>query len=377
MRVLHVFKTYYPDSFGGIEQVIHQIAQETAKHGVKSDILSLSNNPKSEVIIWQGERIHQAKCNFEIASTRLSVQAIRLFKDLVKEVDLIHYQFPWPYMDFLHFITRVKKPTVVTYQSDIVKQKYLHKLYSPLQNAFLNSVNKIVATSPAYVESSSILPHYKDKIQIIPNGIAPYTEKLDLKKQAFWQQKCGEKFFLFVGVLRYYKGLFILLEAMKGLNYPLVIVGSGHLEKELHNKAKELDLKNIYFVGPVNDEDKFILYSLCKGFVFPSHLRSEAFGVALLEAAMMGKPLISCEIQTGTSYINQNDKTGWVVKPSCPISLRAAIKKLWASSDEVLKKLGDAAKVRYEELFTAEKMGKQYAELYKQLLKTVYRGAII
>ena len=370
MRVLHFYKHYFPDSFGGVEQSIHQIVQATLQYGIKSDILALSYNPSSKVIEWKGERIHQVKCNFEIASTRFSFKAIKTFKELVNEVDVIHYQFPWPYMDLLHFSAKVKKPTIVTYQSDIVRQKYLLKLYQPLQNAFLNSVSKIVATSIPYVESSQVLQQYKNKITVIPNGIAPYTKKIAKNRQEKWRTLCKDKFLLFVGVLRYYKGLSILLNALKGLDYPLVIVGKGPLEDSLRKEVQQLGLHNVHFVGEVSDEDKFALYDLCHGFVFPSHLRSEAFGVALLEAAMMGKPLISCEMQTGTSYINQDGETGWVVRPGCPKALRTAIEALWTSSDDFLTNLGKAAKARYEKLFTAEKIGKRYAELYYNLYHT-------
>ena len=71
------------------------------------------------------------------------------------------------------------------------------------------------------------------------------------------------------------------------------------------------------------------MFELCFAVLFPSHLRSEAFGISLLEGAMYGKPLISSEIGTGTTYINIDKETGLVVPPSDPIALREAMDFLW------------------------------------------------
>ena len=114
----------------------------------------------------------------------------------------------------------------------------------------------------------------------------------------------SKPFFLFVGSMRYYKGLHIALEAIVGTEIQIGIAGVNGIEKDLKAQAAALQLKNIHFFGFVNDEDKVALLNLCHGFIFPSHLRSEAFGISLLEAAVSGKPMISSEIGTGTSFVN-------------------------------------------------------------------------
>ncbi|WP_419831588.1 glycosyltransferase [Endozoicomonas atrinae] len=179
----------------------------------------------------------------------------------------------------------------------------------------------------------------------------------------------GEGFFLFIGVLRYYKGLHILLDALKNTHIPCLIAGSGPIEQELKKKALQSGLSSVHFLGQVSDEVKVALLKLCRGVVFPSHLRSEAFGVTLLEGAMYGKPLISSEIGTGTSYINQNGKTGYVVPPATPSALRRAIEALHNNPDQAAQ-MGQAARLRYEQEFTGALMGKRYAQLYREMLKT-------
>ena len=275
---------------GGVEQFIFQLARAGRSHGIESTVLSLSRNADDKVVQMDGHQACRAKTNFEIASTPFSMSCFRKFAALAKEVDVIHYQFPFPFMDVLHFATQVKKPTVVSYQSDIIRQKNLLKVYSPLKNMFLASVDHIVTTSPNYLETSDVLKRYSDKVSVIPIGLdkasypAPTKERLN-----YWKALFSGRFFLFVGVLRYYKGLHILVEAAQGIDYPIVIIGAGPIEAQLKAQATKLGVTNICFLGLLPDEDKIALLTLCYVMLFPSHLRSEAFGISLLEGAMFGK----------------------------------------------------------------------------------------
>lgn len=369
-RVLHFFKTYYPDSFGGIEQVIFQMCKGTARYGFTGEVLTLSPHAHDEPIEFSGHLVHQAKLDFQLASTGFSWSVFRKFAALAKQADIVHYHYPWPFMDLVHFVTRHGKPTVVTYHSDIVKQKTLLKLYRPLKNYFLNSVDCIVATSPNYLATSSVLNRYRNKVEEITYGLDKSTYPAATPELlASWRLKLGGigRFFLFVGMLRYYKGLHILLDAVQHSDYPVVIVGAGPVEAELKAHALRLGLRNIHFLGAVSDQDKVALLQLCYAVVFPSHLRSEAFGISLLEGAMFGKPMISSEIGTGTSYINVNGETGLVVAAGNPPAFRDAMNYLWDNPDRAAE-MGRRAEARYWQLFTAEKMAESYANLYKKLL---------
>jgi O-antigen biosynthesis rhamnosyltransferase len=182
-----------------------------------------------------------------------------------------------------------------------------------------------------------------------------------------WRRRFGDRFFLFVGALRYYKGLHILLDAIHGTEFPVVIVGSGPVEQELREHAARLNLTNVHFVGLLSDEDKVALIRLCFAFVFPSHLRSEAFGVSLLEGAMYGKPLISSEIGTGTTFVNVHGETGIVVPPDDPDAIRRAMIFLVENPADA-RRMGENAERRYERLFRAEQMVSQHIDLYRRLL---------
>lgn len=367
MRVLHFYKTSFPDTMGGIEQVINQIARGANKLGVHTEVLSLTPDRVARTIEIDGYQAHRAKLNLQIASTGFSASVFWRFSQLAKNVDVIHYHFPWPFMDVVHFVSCVKKPTVVTYHSDIIKQKHLLKLYRPLRNKFLADVDIIVATSPNYLHSSSVLAKFSTKVSVIPIGLDKSTyPSATPQRLKFWRDKVGTKFFLFVGVLRYYKGLHILIEAAQMTDYPIVIVGAGPIEFELKAQAAQLGCRNIHFLGQLSDEDKVALLTLCYCVLFPSHLRSEAFGISLLEGAMYGKPMISSEIGTGTTFINIADETGLVVPPSDPPALRQAMQYLWEHPEQAAE-MGKRAEARYWKNFTAEQMVDSYVDLYKKI----------
>ncbi len=365
MKILHFYKSYFPYNMGGIEQVINQVAIGVKKLGIETEVLALTDKKPNHTTMVDGHKVHFCHSNFSFASTPFSLEAFSEFSTLVKEADIIHYHFPYPFTDILHFCFRVKKPTIVTYHLDIVKQKHLLSLYRPLMNHFLKNVGHIVATSPNYIRTSKILSKFSAKTTVIPIGLDKNTyPQLSQEKLAYWSKKFPKRFFLFIGVFRYYKGLHILLEAAKYNDYPIVIIGSGPMEKQLKEQAQNLDLNNIYFLGALDHEDKVALLKLCYSLVFPSHLRSEAFGISLLEGAMYGKPLISCEIGTGTTYINIDKETGMVVEANQPQKLHKAMKYLWDNQKEA-KEMGKMAEIRYHKLFTAKQMAKSYADLYR------------
>ena len=362
-NVLHVSKIYYPEIFGGVQQAIQNIADGGVDYGYHSKVFALSQKPNSDAFDVGRHQAVTFKQQFFIASTGFSLAAFEPFHKLSQEADIIHYHFPWPFMDILHIFSRIKKPTIVTYHSDIVKQRKLLHLYSPLMHYFLQNIDTIVATSPEYLRSSQVLQRYKKKTTVIPIGIS--DEEIAVRPDIVetWRLKVGEGFFLFLGALRYYKGLEVLLEAARKTNLRIVIAGTGDQKKVLENRAPN----NVIFTGHYSDDDRAALLYLARGFVFPSHLRSEAFGVSLLEAARAHVPLISCEIGTGTTYINQHGVTGLVVPPGDADALVFAMEQLSANPD-MARQFGSAARRRFESLFTARQVAEAYSAQYDALL---------
>lgn len=368
MRVLQVYRTYFPDPPGGIQETMRQIALATKPHDVQTRLLTLSPQPVPRTLERPEGLVIREKSWGAPASCDIGgLAALRAFWELARWAEVIHLHFPWPFGDVLNLLRPCGKPLVLTYHSDIVRQKALGKLYAPLMAVTLRSATAVVATSPAYVKTSPVLQRYvaPEKLSVIPIGIedlagqpvsAAPLETYGLKPQGY---------FLALGVLRYYKGLHHLVAAAAKLDAPVVIAGSGPENERLRAQAAELGASNVRFTGRVSEEEKAALLQGCRALVLSSHLRSEAFGVALLDAAMRARPMICCEIGTGTSYVNQDGLTGFVVPAGDPDALSQAMAKLWRDP-ALAQTMGQAARQRYLDLFSAEKMGKAYADLYNR-----------
>ncbi len=368
MRVLQVYRTYFPDTQGGIEEVIRQICVNTGPLGIENRILALSTNVRRRAMRRAEARVYRAYRNVEVASCGMSLEAFGVYRRLAEWADVVHYHYPWPFGDVLHLTARRPRRAVVTYHSDIVRQRLLRVLYRPLMNRFLGAVDRIVGTSPNYFATSDVLSRFEDKVDIVPIGLNEdtYPSVSDAAVDAA-RREYGRDFFLFVGVLRYYKCLHILLDALPGAPYRVVIAGSGPTERDLRAQVERLGIQdNVHFAGYVPDAEKVALLRLARGVVFPSYLRSEAFGVGLLEGAMYGRPLVSTEVGSGTSHVNVDGETGLVVAPGSASALRRAMDQLH-HRPELARRMGRNARGRYEKLFTGELMGLRYAEIYRDL----------
>jgi glycosyltransferase involved in cell wall biosynthesis len=361
MKILHVYKTYYPDSTGGVEKSIENMAQGLKKLKVSSKILTLSNN------VSVNKKVISLKKTFEIFSTPFSFKLLFKFKSISNKYDIIHFHFPWPFIDLVFLLSNIKKPTVLTYHSDIVKQSFLKVFYYPIMILFLKRIDKIVSTSPNYLKSSKILQKFKSKTEVIPLGISKKNYKIKKSKIPFFEKKYGKNFIIFVGVLRYYKGIEFLINSIKETNYKLYIVGNGKEYHKYNSIIKDYNLKNIKLLRSVSDKELPYLIKLSKCLILPSHLRSEAFGISLLEGLMFEKPLISCNIKTGTSFINIHNKTGFVVKPGNSYSLTNALNKIYSKKNK-LNYFKNNSKKWFNLNFTQEKMSNSYYKLYKSLI---------
>lgn len=367
MKVLHFYKTSLPDTVGGVQICIDQLATGLGRLGVEVDLLALAERGDAQgPTLHNGYRLHRARQDFEIASTGFSASVLPRFRRLAAAADVVHYHFPWPFMDVADSLLPPGKPSVVTYHSDIVRQKGWLRLYEPLRRRFLSRVDRIVATSPHYSMTSDVLRRHAGKVSVIPIGIDPASlARPEAGRLDEWRARLGEGFFLFIGVLRYYKGLQFLIEAARQTGLPTVIVGSGPEEARL--MAQAANVPSIRLLGYLPEADKAAVLSLCGALVLPSHLRSEAFGIALIEGALHGKPLISTEIGTGTSFVNQMPQTGLVVPPADAEGLGDAMRRLWQAPAEAVA-MGRRARLRALDLFSAQTMAQSHLELYSDLL---------
>jgi glycosyltransferase involved in cell wall biosynthesis len=374
MRVLHVYRTYFPDQPGGLQEAIRQICLSTSTLGIESKVFTLSPQPTPQKINALEAEVVRCRSWAAPASCDLGgLDAVMQFRALSNWADVIHYHFPWPFADILRLFGPRNKPSVMTYHSDIVRQRCLGKVYGPLMRKTLQGMSAVVATSPAYAATSQVLTQHvhAKNLKTIPLGILNYASDVTddrANENTLAHLNLGDRpFVLALGVLRYYKGLHTLVEAASKINGMVVIAGSGPKEPALKSQATRLAATNIVFAGQVSEIEKVALLRQCRALVLSSHVRSEAFGMVLVEAAMFGKPMVCCEVGSGTSFVNKHGKTGFVVPPESPHDLAMACNNLL--NDKVAAvSMGAAARARYEHLFSGPALGRAYADLYREVV---------
>jgi glycosyltransferase involved in cell wall biosynthesis len=372
LKVLQIYKDYYPQIKGGIEKHINLLANGLNQHGVGVEVLVSNLNTKLEIECINTIRIIKAPQLGRIASAPINPTFPLLLKKAAAAADLLHFHLPNPTAVIAYFLSGVQKPLVVTYHSDIVRQRVLKKLYRPFSKHFLSRTDAIIATSPSYVYTSEELFNYRHKCHIIPLGIhlnynnhdyPPAISPDDLRK------RFGPRIILFVGKFRYYKGLDYLVEAMKYINATLLLIGSGPLEKRLRGYVEASGLQEkIIFIGEVSDNDIPSYFKVCDVVVLPSIYKSEAFGMVLLEAMCYGKAVVSTELGTGTSFVNLNNKTGLVVPPCDVKELSKAIRLLLGNRD-LRRAYGEAGRERARQCFDLQKMIHHVLSVYSAILK--------
>jgi glycosyltransferase involved in cell wall biosynthesis len=181
----------------------------------------------------------------------------------------------------------------------------------------LKKAKKIFVSNPNLIESSNHLRKFKEKCVVIPFGVDLEKFKLneEIKKEVEdIKKRYKPPIILSIGRYVYYKGFEYLIEAAKNVKAKFLIIGEGALKEKYENIIKKLNLEDKVFLIP-HVENLIPYYYACDLFVLPSIALSEAFGIVLLEAMVCGRPLISTEVGTGTSFINQDGITGFVIEP--------------------------------------------------------------
>lgn len=368
MKILHIYKDYYP-VLGGMENHIKLLAESQVKCGCEVTVLVTHPTSKTHIEQINGVRVIKAGRLTTAASTPLSIALPWWLAH--QRPDIAHLHFPYPVGELAQWTLGRAPHVVMTYHSDVVRQKGLLKLYRPLLWQVLRRMDRIVATSPNYIASSPYLSQLQDKCVIIPLGV-----ELDRFLRAMPSQvqrirgSYGTPILLFVGKLRYYKGLQYLLEAMPQIPARLLIVGNGPMEAEWRALAETLHIaERVFFLGEVSDEELPAYYHASDLFVLPASERSEAFGTVQIEAMASGLPVVCTELGTGTSYVNRHGETGLVVPARNPDALIDAICSLL--KDEAQRRaLGQRAQQRALQEFSLSTMVNRIDQLYEDVLQS-------
>lgn len=371
MHILQIYKDYYP-VLGGIENHIRDLSESLATLGHQITVLTTSLDQQTRIEQPLPRlRVIKAARALHLASTPLSLAMLQFAREL--RADIVHLHFPYPPGDLAALALRERTPLVITYHSDIVRQQRLLRIYRPLLEHTLRRAARIIATSPNYILSSPFLRHHATKCAVIPLGIdtARFARADPFSSAAIRSAVADQAdmpVLLFVGRLRYYKGLHILLDAMPHIPAHLLIGGSGPEMEHLMAQAAALGVADrVSFLGDIPDAQLPALYHAADVFVLPAHVRAEALGLAQIEALASGIPCVSTELGTGTSFANLHGRTGLVVPPSDPIALARAINTLLAEPS-LRRRMGAAGQQRARALFSREHMVRANEALYHDVL---------
>jgi glycosyltransferase involved in cell wall biosynthesis len=366
MEILHVYKDYAP-VVGGIENHVRLLAEAQAAAGHRVTVLVTSPTRFTTEAMLGGVRVIKAARLAHVASTPLSLRLPALLHR--ERPDITHLHFPYPVGEVSQWLCGRSRRTIITYHSDVVKQQTILKLYRPLMQHVLRRADRILVSTPRYLESSPVLQALANRCEVVPYGInrQPFLNS-PLEQAALVRQRYpGQRLLLFVGVLRYYKGLQYLLQAMTEVDATLLIIGEGPMRPVLQAQARELVLgERIRFLGRLPDEALPAYYRGADMFVLPASERSEAFGLVQLEAMSSGTPVVCTELGTGTSYVNLNQVSGLVVPPRDPDALAKALNSLL--NDESLRQRLAAGALARSELFDVERMLGDIERIYREVL---------
>jgi rhamnosyl/mannosyltransferase len=374
MKVLYVYKDYYP-VVGGIENHIRLLCQGLKAHPhVEPTVLVTSRTGKTVIEEIDGVRVIKAARLATISSAPVSLSLFAWLHRL--EADVTHLHFPYPVGELAYLWAGRSRRLVITYHSDIVRQKYLLRVYEPFLRHLLARADVITVSSPNYIQSSPYLRPLAGKCVVIPHGtdLSRFVATQAVQRRAAEiRQHYAAPLLLFVGLLRYYKGLSFLIEAMPQIAAKLLIVGQGPQGEEWQTLTRRLGLDDkVAFLGRVSEEELIALYHAGDVFVLPSIHRSESWGAVQIEAMSCGKPVVCTELGTGTSFVNVDGVTGRVVPPRDAAALATAINALLG--DEAMRRaMGARARERAQQEFSLETMVERVLAVYGEVLGTAQK----
>lgn len=365
---------YYPPFAGGIETTVKDISEGLNSRNISVQILC-ANTEFKNIHYESPISISRLASWSEIAKTPITPSLIVRLLRKRKSFDIIHVHLPNPMANLALYVSRPKAKIVIHWHSDIVKQKFFLKLYAPLQQWLINRADAILATSPPYAESSPWLQSCMEKVYFTPSCIKNPLDflsgaELMLRASKIRALYFGKKIVFALGRMTYYKGFDVLVKAARHLDDDVVILlgGEGELLSKLKADAVELGVSDkINFLGRIPDDDLPGYYCAADVFCLPSLMRSEAFGLVMVEAMSYGKPVVATRIPgSGVAWVNIHGETGLNTEPGDEVDLSNALRKL-LSDPPLAKALGEAGRRRFESNFTINKMIDSILAVYRKV----------
>lgn len=371
VRILHLAK-YYPPEQGGMESVTQILAEGTLDHSHEVEVLCFTKATAGVESI-AGVTITRTSVTVEKASQPLGLGYFWQGLRKARRADIVHLHAPNLLASLQSLLLPARTRLLVHWHSDIIGKGLLGRLVHPLERGMLARADVVIATSAAYAKASPNLTSVAAKVRVVPIGIPPPTlAKTDGSDRDFEQFLRGRQLVLALGRLVPYKGFATLIAVGDKMPHDCAIVigGIGPMREALHSEIIAAGLDDrILLAGRLSGAELELLFSRAMCFCLPSVERSEAFGVVLLEAMARGVPCIATTIDgSGTAWVNQHLTSGINVPPRDPVALGRAITAI-ASDPMLQRRLGLAAKQRFESCFTAKQFVDAVKAVYAELRK--------
>jgi rhamnosyl/mannosyltransferase len=378
-QVLHVGK-FYPPVAGGMERVLEMLCSASAglvesralvASTASTTVVEEMKVPAGGLPLVGSHTVGVTRVGTigAVGSVHLAPSFAWHLRAARPDLIVLHEPNPWALLSYA--IARPAAPLVIWYHSDVVRPALQYALfYAPLARFAYGRAERIVVSSPALAAHAAVLAPYQKRIRVVPFGIdaAAWTVSPTDRDAIGGDPGCaGEPFVLFAGRHVAYKGVDVLLRAMQQVDVRVVIAGDGPERGEWQRLAAELGLTTrANFVGEVSDARLRRLMQSCAALVLPSVTRAEAFGYVQLEAMACAKPVISTDVESGVSWVNQHDRTGLVVRAGDPSALATALRKLM-TEDRLRAAMGEAGRQRVEREFSMVRLRERLQELYAEL----------
>ena len=340
-RILHIGK-YFPPHRGGMERYLKDLMNAQTDCGIETSAVvhrsRRSMTSKVKVVHRHNTsyKIFQAARLFNISHLPISPLFVATLQAAMKEFkpDILHIHHPNPSALWLLLLPRAYRPEWISHwHCDVLSDdssnimKLLYRLFRPFEKKILRKSKLIIVSSQPYLEGSSALQSFREKVKIRPLGIDRSRMSLNA-----WQNKKNKStppLILSVGRLVKYKSQKTLVLAMKYLtDCNCLIIGEGPEQHRLEKLIKNTGLEDrMRVMGSLPDQELWKIYKECDVFVLPSVNKNEAFGMVLLEAAHFGKPSVVCDIAgSGVPWLAGQLVGCRVVPPNDPGAMSAGIK---------------------------------------------------
>lgn len=368
MKIAEVVSTFPPYK-AGMGNVAYYNAWQLATRGHEVTVFTLKQKMCNQVDEYPF-KVQRLRPWFKYGNAGILIQ---LFWKLLR-FDVIHLHYPFfGGAEIIYFLDKVKDiKLVLTYHMDVVGTGILSKFFKWHTNnvlpKILDRADKIIVTSLDYAQYSNLkerLQAEPEKFIEIPCGVNELVFKPRYRDKDIIEEYDlhNKQVILFVGGLdkaHYFKGINVLIQAVNKISgsddFRVLIVGDGDLKDSYQSLVDNLGLsKKIIFTGFVADSLLPKFYNTADIFVLPSVDKSEAFGIAALEAMASGLPVITSDL-AGVRSVVEKKKTGLLVKPGDAKNLAEMMRDLLKDSRKA-RLFGEAGRAKILKSYTEEQLG--------------------